>query len=62
MRRTTYKISRMMDLGNGAEAHPILETNDKVTFFETLDELMSNKEGFDFIKHTARTAVVSYIR
>ena len=58
--KRTYKIKRMIDLSEGPKAHAILETNDKVKFFETLDELITKNEGIEFIKQTTRTAVVAY--
>lgn len=60
-RRTTYKVERIVNLGDGPEALPILETNCKRHFHEYQDEI-ANRENVVFIKQTSRTATVSYTR
>lgn len=59
-RRTTYKIERIMDLGNGPEKFAILETNDKIEFFEMQDELMTVRGVDSLVKETTKTATFKY--
>lgn len=59
-RRTTYKIERIMDLGDGPEKFAILETNDKIEFFEMQDELMTERGVESLIKATTKTATFKY--
>jgi len=59
-RRTTYKIERIMDLGNGPEKFAILETNDKIEFFEMQDELMTERGVDSLVKATTKTATFKY--
>lgn len=59
-RRTTYKIERVADLGDGLVSLPILETNDKREFFECQDEIMTERGVESLVKANARTAVFAY--
>ena len=59
-RRTTYKVERITDLGDGPVSLPILETNNKREFFEYQDELMTERGVESLVKATARTATFAY--
>lgn len=59
-RRTTYKIERIMDLGDGPEKFAILETSDKHEFYQTQDELLTVRGAGSLIKATSRTATFKY--
>lgn len=59
-RRTTYKVERVADLGEGPVSLTILETNDKHEFFEFQDELMTERGTESLVKSTTRTAVFAY--
>lgn len=59
-RRTTYKIERIMDLGDGPEKFAILETNDKHEFYQAQDELLTVRGSGSLIKATSRTATFKY--
>ena len=59
-RRTTYKVERVVNFGNGDELLPICETNDKHHFFEFLDQLYTDRPNRAVVKETSRTVVVRY--
>lgn len=59
-RRTTYKVERIADLGDGPVSLPIFETNDKREFFEFQDELMTERGVESLVKATPRTATFVY--
>lgn len=59
-RRTTYKVERVADLGDGPASLTILETNDKREFLEFQDELMTERGVASLVTATTRTAVFAY--
>lgn len=59
-RRTTYKIERVMNFGDGPELVTVLETNIKRHFCEMMDEISSRETFKRWDKSTSRTAVGVY--
>lgn len=59
-RRTTYKIERIMDLGNGPEKFAILETDDKHEFFQVQDQLLTDRGLDSLVKATSKKATFKY--